>query len=182
MLRLFIALEPPPPLRDELAAVQSRFDPLLPLRRVAADGIHLTLQFLGDTPANQVAPLRQALARLPQDPIRLRLDRLGVFPNPRRPQVLWVGLAGDLAVLQARRQQVIAATGALGFQAERQAFKPHLTIARVRPHSPPEQFAAIAAALQQIRPPQPLAWDAAPPRLIQSTLTPQGAIYRDLGP
>ena len=55
-LRLFIAVELPPAVHEALAAVQKRlqaFDPDRGVRWSAIDSIHLTLKFLGDTPASR---------------------------------------------------------------------------------------------------------------------------------
>ena len=56
----------------------------------------------------------------------------GVFPRPSRPQVLWIGVidqSGQLSALQEKFEKECAAEG---FPKEDRAYKPHLTIARLR--------------------------------------------------
>ena len=68
------------------------------VRWVRSEGIHLTLKFMGDIQAEMA---ERVLAALPPvaarfSPFELSISGLGVFPNPRRPRVLWAGVHGDL--------------------------------------------------------------------------------------
>src|SRR5512139_1568460 len=101
------------------------------VRWVRAAGLHVTLKFLGwVAPARleQVhATLSTAVAEQPPLPVRAR--GLGAFPSWRRPRVLWVGLEAEgLAALAAR---VDEAMSRLGFEPEKRAFTPHITLGRV---------------------------------------------------
>ena len=55
-----------------------------------------------------------------------------MFPNPRRPRVLWVGLEGDLNALAGLQAAVEQAVTGLGYAAEERPFSPHITLGRVR--------------------------------------------------
>jgi len=63
-------------------------------RASQADAIHLTLRFLGEVPAPQVAALLAAFGAairgLPAP--AMALGGVGAFPDLRRPRVLWAGL------------------------------------------------------------------------------------------
>ncbi len=180
-MRLFIALELPGEVRAELAGVQRGLQGL-PVRWVSGAGMHLTLQFLGETDEALVGPLLAGLAGLGGRPIRLRLAGLGAFPSARQPQVLWAGVGGDVEALAALRGEVAAATAALGLADEARSFKPHLTLGRVRQSAGPRERRAIGEVLARAAPPAPLAWEAGPPALFQSVLAPGGAVYTRLGP
>ncbi|NTV62244.1 MAG: RNA 2',3'-cyclic phosphodiesterase [Oscillochloris sp.] len=182
-MRLFIAIDLPAPVRAALAEVQARLRRHdLAVRWAAIEGMHLTLQFLGETEAQLLPDLRAALARIPPPSFTLRLSGLGTFPNPTRPRVLWVGLGNDLAPLDELQQAVLDATRPLGFAPEARAFSPHLTLGRTRQEASSAQIQAIASAVHNTAPPVATIWLADQARLFQSTSTPNGMVYTILGP
>ncbi len=136
-MRLFVALEPPPGVRDALAdwartAVGE--DPQL--RLVAPAALHLTLAFLGERDAAEVPLLAPALARAlgrglvpPRDAHVLE----PLWLAPRRPHVLTVAVADPGGLLLSLHARVVAAVAdAIDWEPERRAFRPHVTLARVR--------------------------------------------------
>jgi RNA 2',3'-cyclic 3'-phosphodiesterase len=186
-MRLFIALKLPTDVRDELAAVQQRLrhTEAHPVKWVAPQSIHLTLQFLGEVPEAQLPAILQALEAVRTTAAQrspLRLAEAGAFPNLRRPQTLWVGIAGELEGLTRLHQAVIAATEPLGFQLETRPFRAHLTLGRVRREATPAQRVALGTALGSLSPPRSVTWQSGHPLLFRSTLTPTGSIYTELGP
>lgn len=182
-MRLFIALDLPVEVRNEAAAVQQRLQraEAAPVRWARAEGLHLTLQFLGETAETQVAPLLAALNALPAPTFSLRLERAGCFPDVRRPRVIFLGLGGELHALHQLQLAVLAASATLGFAAEERAFHPHITLGRVKPEARPAQLTALGRAIEALPPPPPLHWLAVPPALYRSTSAPGGSIYERLG-
>ena len=92
------------------------------------------MKFFGNVDQAKVAVIQDALARVAQEfsPIEIAVGGTGVFPRPSRPQVLWIGIddrSGALAKLQKRLEEECAREG---FAKEDRAFRPHLTIARIR--------------------------------------------------
>jgi RNA 2',3'-cyclic 3'-phosphodiesterase len=61
----------------------------------------------------------------------LRWTVPGAFPSASRPRVLWLGVDGGEALLEVHRALAEALAGA-GLPVEERAFRPHLTLARVR--------------------------------------------------
>lgn len=183
MLRVFIALDLPDALRAELETVSLRLQRRLagaPLRWVAAESMHLTLQFLGDIEQEQVSPLELRLRTAAAEfaAFDVRLTELGVFPNLRRPRILWAGLQApdSLAVLQ---RAIEAHMAELGFAREDRPFTPHLTLARAHRDAQPAQLAGLAAALkaEQLT---PLAARLDELVLFRSQLNRGGAVYNPL--
>ncbi len=135
-MRLFVALEPPADVRDALAGwAQAAVGQDPELRLVDSDALHLTLAFLGerpDTDAGALAPgLARALARAAPPHDAHVLEPLWLAP--RRPHVLTVGVADPSGALGALQERVVAAcAGATAWEPERRAFRPHVTVARVR--------------------------------------------------
>ncbi len=135
-MRLFVAVELPPPVRDQIAAIQEGLRDLpLPVRWVRPEGIHLTLRFIGEVGKERLEAIREALVRLPGDgisPFRIGAAGVGTFPESGAPRVLWVGLHGDLEAIARLAQGVESALTAIGIPAEPRPFRPHLTLGRVR--------------------------------------------------
>jgi 2'-5' RNA ligase len=179
--RLFVALEPPEPVRRRLAAMQAGMRRAAgaaagEVRWVAPDAIHLTLQFLGAVPEERVAALEAAVAEAAAESTALRLEVRGAggFPSARRPRVLWAGLVGDLEPLAALAAGVGRRLAPLGYPPEERAFSPHLTLGRAREaRGAPGLGAAIASAAEQEGPP----WRATDVCLVESHLSPSGARY-----
>jgi 2'-5' RNA ligase len=99
-----------------------------------ADNIHLTLKFFGDVDKIAIEKLSAAAARVVQtfSPFQIRVAGTGTFPKQAMPRVLWVGIedpSGNLASLHARFEDECAKEG---FPKEARAFRPHLTLARIR--------------------------------------------------
>ncbi len=98
-----------------------------------AENLHLTLAFLGEIDAGQVesaGAVVQAAAE-GRAPWRLRWTAPGAFPSASRPRVLWLGVDGGEALREVHRALAEALAGA-GLPVEERAFRPHLTLARVR--------------------------------------------------
>lgn len=181
MIRAFIALEIPPVLQDEISRASAGLKQKLgdSVRWVAPHNLHLTLKFLGDVPRPGLDALALALgAELGRLPLfELTLAEFGVFPNSKRPRVLWVGVQAPPALEQVRRV-VEACAARLGLAPEeKKPFSPHLTIGRVRETASP---AGLQAALQGFRPGRLGAFTVEGLRLFRSDLRPQGPIYTSL--
>src|SRR5574341_1768844 len=108
-LRLFVAIELPGEVRDALSRLQHELQRrgLTQLRWVRPEGIHLTLKFLGETPAEKVQAIKGALSGAVEGvaPHALALGALGTFGG-RSPRVLWIDLTSDLAPLLALQKNV----------------------------------------------------------------------------
>lgn len=130
---------------------------------------HLTLLFLGTVPADRLPLLEtaaaSAVAAVP--PMTLRLSGGGQFGSPRRPQVLWVGLDGDVGPLTDLARGLVEVARSLGLPVEERPFRAHLTVGRWRPRQ--EADATMPSRLAGYRGP---AWPVSEVRLLQSHLGP----------
>jgi len=140
-LRTFIALDMPAEIKAALANyVQS----LKSLRgRVSwtkPENLHLTLKFLGDTPAARIeeiaAALQEIAAATPS--FSATVTGAGAFPNDEKPRVLWVGLSEPTGTLLKLAQAIDERMHRYGFEKEKRALAPHLTIGRVKEVRIPE--------------------------------------------
>jgi len=178
-LRLFVAIELPGEVRDALGRLQHELQRRgrTQLRWVRPEGIHMTLKFLGETPAERVPAIEEALAGAVEGVLAhsLALGVLGTFGG-RSPRVLWIDLIGDLEPLLGLQRRVDDALAKISFPREARAFSPHLTLARVRPETARDVAAAIGEAIKDSR----TASHRIPVRevsLMRSTLRPSGAVY-----
>ena len=130
-MRLFIALDIPEDVRASLAALVAKLRAAgSNARWTRIEGLHVTLKFIGEAPAESAENIKSALAAIPpRAPIAIEFRGMGFFPNERRPRVLWAGVQagpelGELASAVER------ALEPLGIARETRAFSPHLTVAR----------------------------------------------------
>jgi 2'-5' RNA ligase len=103
------------------------------LRPVRNDAMHVTLKFLGDTRDELVDDLAAGMGEVASTvgSFSMQLRGLGVFPNERRPSVLWLGLL-DAEPLKQLAHGLDSMASEFGFEPERREYRPHLTIARIK--------------------------------------------------
>jgi 2'-5' RNA ligase len=181
-LRLFVAIELPAEVQAALSRLQHDLQRrgLEKLRWVRPEGIHLTLKFLGPTPADKVPAIEEALAHSVQDTAahELTIGKLGTFGGGR-PRVLWLDLVGDVAPIRGLQEECEQSTEKLGFPREARGWSPHLTLARVKPEIARDMASAIPPAIAAVE----IAPFIIPVRdvsLMRSTLRPNGAVYTRL--
>ena len=175
-LRLFLALELPPEVRDSLEEIQRG------LKRTGADvrwvrigSIHLTLKFLGPVEPERVEEIAEAASGA--GPLTLSPSSAGFFPGARSPRVVWAGLSGDLEELGALASGLEQALVPLGFAAEKRGFSPHLTLGRVRSSRNKRDLIEAVLDLADWRGP---GFQARELILFKSDLKPSGAVYTAL--
>ena len=182
-VRLFIAIELVSEVRAVLAEARRRLERQpLAMRWVDVESTHLTLKFLGATPANRVEAIHGALqtaARL-HAPFTLSTGRLGVFPRPREPRVVWIGVEGEVPRLRALQADVERLVAPLGYPTEKRPFSPHLTLGRTAKTANPRELAAIGAAVAASEVERTAAWPVGSIVLMRSDLHPGGARYTTL--
>jgi RNA 2',3'-cyclic 3'-phosphodiesterase len=133
--RLFLAVRLDPDVQrlvaEEIAALTAEG---WPVRWVQPETSHLTLHFLGETERERAELVRLALPDVvaAHAAFDLRSATLGVFPNFRRPRVLWLGLHGPVHRLQTLQKDVGGALQGLGFTVGDEPYHPHITLGRVR--------------------------------------------------
>lgn len=181
-LRLFVAIEPPAPLRRQLGALAAEIRKLggraaAEVRWVSPENVHLTLQFLGNAPEERVDDVAAAVAgaAAASRPLALAVRGAGAFPNARRARVLWAGLTGDLEPLGALVKDLGARLAPLGFPPEERPFSPHLTLGRARDGAP-----GLAGALAAVKEVEVGTWRAGELTLFRSHLSPKGPTYESL--
>ncbi|MBM11327.1 MAG: RNA 2',3'-cyclic phosphodiesterase [Chloroflexi bacterium] len=184
-VRSFIAIPVPPDginiLKRTVEQLDSDFG--RNVRWVRPEGIHLTLKFMGDIPGDMVTKVDSALPEVAADfaPFSLSLSGLGVFPNARRPRVLWAGITGDMDALSALQLAVDDAVADLGLPREQREFSPHLTLGRVRRETPEGQLRKIGRAMAEGDLSGDFSWQADAVHLMRTELDPAGSRHYLVG-
>ena len=121
----------------------------LPIRWIAGNSAHLTLHFLGELPVETVEILRLGLSSAVAgiEPIELRIDGAGAFPSITSPRVVWLGLNGDTEELTQLHRGLGRAVEGMGIPLERERFRPHITLGRVRDELTQPQRDQLQSAL-----------------------------------
>jgi len=180
-VRSFIAIELSEELKQELIQLEAQLklgkQPWV--KWVDPYSIHLTLKFLGSIAVDKIGDITRAMEVAAQGipPFHLEVRDLGVFPNLRRVQVVWVGVGGEVDKLGQLQQRIESDLAPLGFAPESRPFTPHLTLARLRDWAPLDErqrFGQLIASTK-FEAVHSIKVDAI--SLMRSQLTREGAIY-----
>ena len=195
MIRAFLAVEPSQELRAELALVQQELkhgiEPELKrdthISWVQPAKIHLTMKFLGDMDEQVIDPLHRALEQAIGNRIvvNVPLERLGAFPRPHSPRVMWVGppenweRGAEAKRVTEIQSAIKQACESLSFLREVKPFSPHLTLARIKAG---ERHVGVALAKGGVLD-RPLSLGSLAMEsvvLMKSELKPTGSVYTKL--
>lgn len=170
-MRLFVAVTPPPRVRE--AALERakgvRWEGRI--RWVPQQNVHLTLKFLGETPEEAVPQLEAALERvcLGHRAFDLALEGVGAFPSTEKASTLWVGAGEGAEALTSLAEDVEDALQGLGFEREKRPFHPHATVGRAK-----DGRAEMTGEKPVSEPP---GFRVRSVELVRSLLTDEGAVY-----
>jgi 2'-5' RNA ligase len=148
------------------------------IRWTRPEQFHLTLRFLGNVVAQGVPSLTEAVAAAckPFAPLRLRAARLGVFPNARRPRVIWVGLEDSSGQLVTLQRAIQAATQEFSVEAPEANFAGHVTLGRVK-EIRRKETEALASAVADSAEKSWGEWTAERVEIFRSDLSTEGAVH-----
>jgi 2'-5' RNA ligase len=130
-MRVFIAVELPNEIRTALADVQRDLRPLTDSARwVTPESIHITLKFIGEVPEKRIDDVHAALTGLTWKEFTVTVRGVGFFPGNRSPRVFWAGM--EAPTMQGLAEELDTRMERHGFDKEKRAFRPHITLARAR--------------------------------------------------
>lgn len=178
-IRMFVAILTPKDIQSGMEQAQAE------LRRAASQArvswtkqFHLTLKFLGDVEAGRVEPLTEALRRacLGFAPLAMRAERIGFFPDPSRPRVVWAGVRDQLGELPRLQVAVEAAAREFTTEEPDKQFTGHITLGRIKAITlrDGESLAKAASGMAERFFGE---WQAARIELMRSELSATGARY-----
>jgi 2'-5' RNA ligase len=180
--RLFLALQSPDHVRQELANVQLELRQALPAsttRWTPPDQFHLTLKFLGNVPVERLDELQIALRQALNQTVSFDLTAagMGFFPNIHRPHVIWTGVSSPASELECLFQVVQEGSRAFSNEPDQEKFVGHITLGRIKMLKRQE-----AGALKQIASTRKETnfghWVAQNVDVMRSELSSQGAVHK----
>lgn len=176
--RCFIALDLSEDLKNRLTHLRQRPLAKRPeIRWIRPANLHITLKFLGDQKLKTVDQVIDILHQLkmPEKKIIIHLDQIGVFPDAKRPRIIWVGFE-DNALLLNIYDQIETQLATIGIPKEKRPFAPHITIARVKAPLDVDTLRSIEKNSRIETMEEPISQLT----FYKSTLTSQGSLYEPL--
>jgi 2'-5' RNA ligase len=178
--RAFVAIALPADIKTALGELQQRLRATgLKARWVRPENMHLTLKFLGDIDPSAAEGIEKAMQHAvdAEAPFSVAVAAVGVFPDPKRPRVLWVGLNDEDRRLLKLQQSLDEALSEIGFPREQRPFRGHLTLARFRDAGDRELLSHLLQEYHRIEIGQ---LTVAELILFRSDLRPSGPLYTRL--
>ena len=135
IMRVFIAIEiSDRKILDAIKDLQDRMQ--IQAKAVKLENIHFTLQFLGEVDADMVEKIKNEMKKnIVFSVFNIQIKGIGAFPKPRSPRIIWAGTdeKGGM-MLKELAKKIENSLSTLGFkqQNNKNAFRPHLTIFRVK--------------------------------------------------
>ncbi len=132
MSHYFIGIQVKPELAKQLSEWQINLKNQLPYKQWASrPDFHITLVFLGDVDEKLLHALQSKLssATAAYSVFDIKRTALGTFGNQQQPRVLWMGIENN-PILNQLQKQVVQICESIGYNREKRAYTPHITIAK----------------------------------------------------
>ena len=176
MKRVFVAIDISDEAREKAAAYIHGLSGDLERRAASwinSKNLHLTLHFVGDCEADKLSRLTDLVEKCAAEitSFDIAIDGTGVFPNSKRPRVLWLGIRVDgdnLKAIQAGVEPQDPLTAST-----KKPFRPHLTIARIKDARASREVVAKHLANTF----GPIEFCVSEIVIYESTLTRDGSVY-----
>ncbi len=128
MLRLFIALDLPETVKQQLLSLR-RYMP--GARWQSFEQMHVTINFIGDVNNSLLTEIKQRLTSVRAKPLELAINGVDYFGSSRQPSILFAKVVPNPELKKLSRL-INNAYSEIGITTERQKFKPHITLARLK--------------------------------------------------
>jgi RNA 2',3'-cyclic 3'-phosphodiesterase len=180
-IRAFLAIDPPEDILQAMSRLQEKLKREINGRIswTRPQGQHLTLKFFGDISMDDIKNICSAVQNriVSESKLNLKIEKMGVFPDARRPRVIWCGVTGDREKLSILQKQLDSAFAAIGFLPDDRPFRAHLTLARIKDS---RDLTGMNEALTKYSAFTAGEFNCTELILFQSKLSPQGAVYTKL--
>ncbi len=137
-MRLFIAINLPSEIKDELYQIQGNFDKkFAKVKWVSKKNLHLTLKFLGQCDENKLEEIREKLKNISFNSFELNLGKIDYFPDKTDMKIIWINLFPKEEFLQL--QKTIDSEFLIDCSKDN-IFSAHLTLGRIKLIKKKENF------------------------------------------
>ncbi len=101
---------------------------------IEPQNLHMTFQFLGEISQEQAISVLKNLQRIADkySPFQVQYKSLGVFPDKRRPRILWIGVSRGENILKKLAGEVFQLNRRAGINVDSKPFHPHVTVCRIK--------------------------------------------------
>jgi len=179
-IRAFIAIKLPEKITVSIRKIQEGLSSYgFKVKWVRPENIHLTLKFLGNIDRADTEKVGSAISESVKTyaPLSLIAKGIGVFPNIKRPRIVWTGVAEQRNRLAGLQRHLDDHLESIGFQREKRPFKGHLTIGRVKQRIDSNR---LMEAMKECAKFESEAFIINEIVLFKSELNPTGAVYTQL--
>ncbi len=130
-MRLFIGIFLPKEVLDYLYEAQNRLKKNLPAKItwVHKKILHLSLKFIGEVNENKINEIKERLNEIKFKSFKVKLDKIGVFPNENYIRVIWISLNPKEKVIELQQK---VDSELLDLFPKDQRFSAHMTFGRVK--------------------------------------------------
>ncbi len=176
MIRVFIGFFTSPVVVEKSVKFREEAAPFIHGKWTQPQNLHITLQFIGEVDRDTLMRLLKTTQEVANSfrPFKITYKGLGVFPHPRRPRILWVGVESGAGTLKRLARMVeIANRKVPNIKPDTKPFHPHVTICRMR-RVDDRKLRYFMRKYQNFTFGEEIVNRIA---VIKSTLTPEGPIY-----
>jgi 2'-5' RNA ligase len=166
--RVFFALWPDKAALERVDQIGKQLHAMGGGRRMRREGLHITLAFIGEVPAERIDILRQVAEQVVAPAFALRLDRLDCW---RHKRIAWAGCSAPPLQLLTLVGQLFERLAGAGLPLEGGDYTAHVTLLR-------NVHCARCSPLPEF---EPIDWAVSEFVLAESTLSPEGARYAVIG-
>ncbi|HIC08613.1 MAG TPA: RNA 2',3'-cyclic phosphodiesterase [Aquificales bacterium] len=135
MVRVFIGFFTSPVIVEKSHRLREEMSPFIHGKWTQPQNLHITLQFIGEVERDTLFELLKTAQEVANSfrPFRITYKGLGVFPHPRRPRILWVGVDSGAGILKRLARAVeVANRRVKNIRPDTKPFHPHVTICRMK--------------------------------------------------
>ncbi|MFH1837297.1 MAG: RNA 2',3'-cyclic phosphodiesterase [Candidatus Omnitrophota bacterium] len=178
-IRTFIAIELSQKAKDEISRIISVLKKTdVEAKWVRPGTVHITLRFLGSIDEDRIAGIETKLKKIASeaDPFKIMLSNISVFPNWRRPKVVWVGAEDQNSEIQELHSKIDDVLEKESFDKTAKPFETHITLCRLKSGKNVQQLKEAIASITV----SPIITKISKIILFRSDLTSKGAIHTPL--
>ena len=125
-MRLFTSIDFEPELKKDLESWVPELDGW---KKTVMEQIHLTLVFIGKCNEEEKDAIDRRLRDIRFPAMALEISNLGVFPNVKKPRILWAGVSPDENLMELQKK-ISDRTESFQQRVSHREYVPHITLAR----------------------------------------------------
>jgi len=118
---------------SKFKSIKDDFDACCSGNWVEINNLHFTYQFLGDVESKNIPELKKSIEEyLIKYDSKLIIKGLSALPKTNFPKVLYVKIQNDDGIILKAHKQIDMNLATHGYQPEKRAFTPHVTLLRIK--------------------------------------------------